>query len=259
MGQKFRQILALALLLFVILTVSGCSGGSTEAGTDGARNEAAVSGQTEDDITKSAARPEVVESGEEAKELLTNGNERFTEGLLTKKDLTEARRRHLAAGQKPFAIIVSCSDSRVPPELIFDQALGDIFVVRVAGNVIDDVARGSVEYAVEHLGSPLIVVLGHEKCGAVKATVEGAGGAPAPGSIGSIIEKISPSVEEAKLTGLSGDEFVEEVANDNVKVSITALESSPIVKEKLEKHELTVVGAKYHLESGQVEWLGEAE
>jgi carbonic anhydrase len=127
------------------------------------------------------------------------GNQRFVSGKITIKDIGPAKREDLAVnGQKPFAVIVSCSDSRVPPEILFDQALGDIFVVRVAGNVLDPVAMGSVEYGAEHLGCPLLVVMGHENCGAVKATVDGG---EAPGSISAIVDKIKPSVEKANRRG----------------------------------------------------------
>lgn len=240
MRKKVWQTTVLTLVLASILLVGGCGGGATT--TEGGEHAAGAG--------EEAIRPEVAE-GKEAVEILKEGNARFTDGRFTKKDLGEERRKTLAAGQKPFAVIVSCSDSRVPPELLFDQALGDVFVVRVAGNVVDDVARGSVEYAVEHLGAHLVVVLGHEKCGAVKATVEGG---EAPGSIGSIVTMIKPSVERAKLTGASGDGFVEAAVDENVKESIASLRTSPILEAEWRKGELTYIGAKYHLESGEVSW-----
>lgn len=134
-------------------------------------------------------------SPDEALAKLVAGNTRFVEGKQAQKDVGNTRRTELTKGQQPFAVILSCSDSRVPPEHIFDQGLGDIFVVRVAGNVADSIELGSVEYAAEHLGSPLILVLGHQMCGAVKATV--AGGKP-EGNIGSIVKKIEPAVKKAK-------------------------------------------------------------
>ena len=104
------------------------------------------------------------------------------------------RRKELVEGQHPFAIILCCSDSRVPPEVIFDQGLGDLFIVRTAGNVFDNIALGSIEYAVEHLEVPLLVVLGHGQCGAVTATVEGG---HAPGHISNVVEAIQPAVVKA--------------------------------------------------------------
>jgi carbonic anhydrase len=198
-------------------------------------------------------RAETITSAEEAKKLLEEGNKRFIEDKAAKQDISSEKRKTLSTkGQKPFAIIVSCSDSRVPPELIFDQGLGDVFVVRVAGNVVDPIAIGSVEYAVEHLKAPYILVVGHEKCGAVKATVEGG---EAPGSIGSIVEKIKPSVDKAKATGATGDELVEKAVDENVTAVIAELEKSPIVGEAIEGGKLTIAGAKYHIESGEVTWF----
>lgn len=204
--------------------------------------------------TQVLQRPEVVTSGTEALKLLKAGNERFTSGELANKDLSGAKREELTAGQKPFAVILSCSDSRVPPELLFDQGLGDLFIIRVAGNIVDPENVGSVEYAVEHLHAPLVVVLGHEKCGAVKATVEGG---EAPGSIGTLVERIKPAVEEAKAAGASGDRLVEKAVNENVDNMLAQLEESPILKEGVERGKLKIVGAKYHLGSGQVEWFSE--
>jgi carbonic anhydrase len=199
-------------------------------------------------------RPAEVKTAKEAMDLLVAGNQRFNTDAFAVKNEGDVRRDELVKGQKPFAIIVSCSDSRVPPELVFDQALGDLFVVRVAGNVVDSIAIGSVEYAVEHLQSPLIVVLGHEKCGAVKATTEGG---EAPGSIGSIVEKIKPSVEKAKAKGVTGDELVEKSVNINVEAVTKELEKSPLVKHAIESGKLQVVGAKYHLDGGTVEWFNQ--
>ena len=107
------------------------------------------------------------QEGEESFSKLMNGNKRFVTASLAQKDVGEARRKELAGGQHPFAIVVTCSDSRVAPEILFDEGLGDIFVVRVAGNVLDPISLGSIEYAAEHLHAPLLVLMGHEQCGAV--------------------------------------------------------------------------------------------
>jgi carbonic anhydrase len=189
-------------------------------------------------------------SGNEALQLLVEGNKRFAKGALAVKDMGAARRENLSAnGQEPFAVVVTCSDSRVPPELLFDQALGDIFVVRTAGNVVGPIAIGSVEYAVEHLETPLLVVLGHEKCGAVKATVDGG---EAPGSISAIVNKIIPSVQKAQAAGLKGSELCEAATFENIGATIADLEKSPIVKHFIKDGRLKIVGAKYHLSSGEV-------
>ncbi len=184
-------------------------------------------------------------SADAAKQKLVDGNRRFVTGELFPKNLSSERRNELLEdGQYPFAVIVTCSDSRVPPELLFDQALGDLFVIRVAGNVLDSVALASVEYAVDHLHSPLVVVLGHENCGAVQATVEG--GSP-PGSIGAITSLIKPSVEKARALGLVGDELCEKAADENVITTLDELRRSPVVKHLLDSGKLSLIGAKYHL------------
>lgn len=190
----------------------------------------------------------------DARKNLVDGNRRFVLEKLASKDVGAKRRiQLLEEGQFPFAVIVTCSDSRVSPEILFDQALGDIFVIRTAGNVLDKVAMGSVEYAVDHLNCSLVVVLGHENCGAVKATVEG--GTP-PGSIGAITDIIAPSVEKVLKKGLTGTELCEEAAKENVFAVLAHLGTSPVVKHLIEEGKLTLLGAKYLLGSGEVEFYG---
>src|SRR5579862_1732711 len=147
-----------------------------------------------------AAEPVTNITADEAMARLKAGNERFVAGKVEHPNAGAERRAEVAKGQKPFVIIVGCSDSRVGPEVVFDQGLGDLFVIRTAGNVVDDVALGSIEYAADHFGVPVILVLGHTRCGAVIAAV---GGGEAPGHIGSIVEKIKPAVQETK--GKEGD------------------------------------------------------
>ncbi len=194
-------------------------------------------------------RPEKV-NAKEAMQLLVDGNQRYIDGKILPKEMGSAKREALVSqGQKPFAAVLTCSDSRVPPELIFDQALGDLFVIRVAGNVVSPVEMGSIEYGVEHLETPLLVIMGHENCGAVKAAVDGG---EAPGSIGSIIEMIKPSVEKARAAGVSGKELYEKATDENTKAMLAEVQNSPIVKHLMDHGKLTVLGAKYHLESGKV-------
>ena len=131
----------------------------------------------------------------EALERLMKGNERFVKGRAIQPNGSPEHRRELLAGQEPFAVVLGCSDSRVPPEIIFDCGLGEIFVIRVAGNILDDVVIGSIEYAVEHLGTRLVLVLGHESCGAVGASLEGG---EAGGHIDSIVNAIVPAVESVR-------------------------------------------------------------
>jgi len=195
-------------------------------------------------------RPEVVTTASAAKQLLIDGNKRFVQGTLAVKDLSAAARKKLATeGQKPFAVIVTCSDSRVPAELLFDQGLGDLFVIRDAGNVADAVTLGSIEYGAEHLNAPLIIVLGHENCGAVKATVDGI---KVSDNIGAIINEIKPALEKAKKDNVSKDALYEECADENINNTVAKIKASPVIKLLEEEKKVTVIGAKYHLESGEV-------
>jgi carbonic anhydrase len=163
------------------------------------------------------------------------------------------RRAELAKNQHPFAIIVSCSDSRVPPEMVFDEGLGDLFVLRVAGNVINDESLGSIEYAVDHLAVRLIVVLGHQRCGAVKAAKDTiAANGKAPAHIESLVQAIRPAVEATTKADL------EATVEANVKNVAQALRTSmPILKPKVDAGEVRVIGANYSLDSGTVTFFEE--
>jgi carbonic anhydrase len=192
-----------------------------------------------------------VMTGQEAWDTLMLGNQRFVAGERMDIDY-QSRRAELTTSQHPFVTVITCSDSRVPPELLFDQGLGDIFTIRIAGNVVNEIDLGSVEYGVEHLHTPLLVVLGHESCGAVTAAVEGG----AEGNIDSIMKEIEPAVETARKTNKTGTELVEEAVNENVKSVIdTILEESPVTKKLVDEGKLTIVGAKYFISTGEVEVL----
>ncbi len=194
------------------------------------------------------------ETADEALKKLMDGNQRYVTGNLAQKDLGDAKRQELAKGQKPFAIVVTCSDSRVAPELLFDQGLGDIFVVRVAGNVIDSIELGSIEYAAEHLHSPLIIVLGHEKCGAVTAALEAKGNPT--GNIGSIVKKILPAAQEAKKKGGTKDEILEAAIKENVKnTAKDIIKKSKIIRHLSHKGEVKVVAGEYSLTTGKIEMI----
>ena len=196
----------------------------------------------------------VTEKGNEALQKLMDGNKRFVSGTLAQKDLGDAKRKELAKGQKPFATVLTCSDSRVPPELLFDQGLGDVFVVRVAGNVVDPIALGSIEYAAEHLGSPLLLILGHSKCGAVKATLE-AKGKP-EGNIGAIIKKIIPAADAAKKKGGTQDEILETAIKQNIKnVHADIMKNSKIVPHLVEEGKLMIAAGEYDITTGKVEMI----
>lgn len=186
-------------------------------------------------------------TGAGARQKLIDGNKRYVDGKLSHAGQSGARRAEVAKGQHPFAAIVSCADSRVPPEIIFDQGLGDLFVVRLAGNILDDAALGSLEYAVEHLGVTLIMVLGHERCGAVDATVQGG---EAHGHIGSLVKAIQPAVDKVKSQ--PGD-LLDNAVRANVSQVVQQLKSSgPVLEELVKKGALTVEGGRYDLDDGVV-------
>lgn len=194
-----------------------------------------------------------MEKGEDSLSRLLEGNKRFLSGELAKKDMGDNRRQELTKGQQPFATVLSCSDSRVAPELIFDQGLGDIFIVRVAGNVVEPTTLGSIEYGAEHLHTPLLVILGHESCGAVKATLE-AKGRP-EGNIGAILKKIMPAVNKAKKAGKEKEETLNMAIQENVKNTYKEVMKSKIVSELVHEGKLQVVAAEYYLGTGKVEMI----
>ena len=169
---------------------------------------------------------------------LIDGNARYVAAQLHHPHQEPERRITVAKKQYPFAIILTCADSRVAPEIVFDQGLGDLFVLRVAGNIVDDAVIGSIEYAAEHLGSSLIVVMGHERCGAVDAAVKGG---EVPGHIGSLVQAIHPAVVKAK--GMSGD-LLDNSVRSNVEMVAGELKAGkPILAHLVEEGKLRVVGA----------------
>lgn len=187
---------------------------------------------------------------DQALQRLVEGNKRYIKDSLSHPNQTAVRRTEVAKGQHPFAIILGCSDSRVAPELLFDQGIGDLFVVRVAGNIVTDQGIGSIEYAVEHLHANLIIVLGHAKCGAVTAAV---GGGHAPGRIHTLLESLEPAVKAAQ--GKPGD-AVALVTQANVDRGVHILNSmQPILEERVKTGTVKVVGAIYNVETGQVDFL----
>ena len=180
---------------------------------------------------------------------LIDGNERYVTERYAVIDVGIERRAELAEGQYPFAVIVGCADSRVPPEIVFDQGLGNLFVVRTAGEVVDDIVLGSVEYAVKYLDVRLIVVLGHEDCGAVEAAVVGT---YHPGHISAVVEAIGPAVEKAKTQ--KGD-LLNNAIKANIDLNVYKLKSSShILREAMMNKCLKIIGALYDIHDGYVEF-----
>lgn len=202
-------------------------------------------------ITTEAARPDV-NGADAALELLHQGNQRFASSQMKHPDQGPETRLRVSKAQKPFAVVLSCSDSRLPPEVIFDQGLGDLFVVRVAGNIVEPAGLGSIEYAVGHLGTPLIVVLGHQNCGAVSATLE----ALQPpyeephGAVQTLIQAITPAVAIAQKQ--PGD-LLENAIRANTDLSRDEIKKSHELEKPLGSGALKIVTGYYALGDGVVQ------
>lgn len=197
----------------------------------------------------------------EALKRLQEGNLRYISDVPSSKMFgSQTRRDELVAGQEPFAVILGCSDSRVPVEIIFDQGLGDLFVIRVAGNIVAPSQIGSVEFAAERFRTPLVVILGHSQCGAIQATLEAMRQPSKTQSknIHSIVDRILPSVEGLLLTDLKYDNaaLVQFAVRANIRASTNQLRhGSPIIEKLIQEDKLLVVGAEYSLETGIVDFF----
>lgn len=183
---------------------------------------------------------------DQALQLLMDGNKRFVSQKVQHPHQSWARVQEVAKGQKPFASILSCADSRVPAEIVFDQGFGDLFVCRVAGNVATPEEIGSLEFGAAELGTKVIMVIGHERCGAVTAALKGG---QLPGQIGSLVDAIKPSLDRAK--GMQGDPLANAV-KANVKLQIENLKKSPVLSNLIESGQLKIVGAYYDLDGGTI-------
>ena len=195
---------------------------------------------------------------DEALARLMAGNRKFVAGTLKATDALAERRADVANGQRPFAMVLCCADSRVPPEQIFDQTVGDLFVCRVAGNILEPGGLGSFEYAIANIGSPaLLIVLGHQNCGAVTDSIKLVQSHQhAPASIQAIVEAITPAVTATAQGAMSAGEYTEAVVRANAKlVAHETVARSAIVKKAVGEHHLKVVAARYGLDSGRVTLL----
>jgi carbonic anhydrase len=197
-------------------------------------------------------------AADEVLQRLLKGNQRFVHGTTKNPRRSPADFRPLAEGQRPVVVIVGCADSRVPPELLFDQGVGDLFVVRAAGNIVSGagpIVKGSVEYAVAELGVGLIMVLGHSACGAVKAAIKHVDdGDPLPGAIGELVNRIRPAVIKSK--DMPGDRLANAITA-NVLIGVDTLNKlDPIVAPAVSKGQVKVVGAVYDLRTGAVALTG---
>lgn len=244
------------ILLFILLStmiLSGCNATNEQVQPEIEQNvENTMPAQEETTEKESLVIDTTVTSANEALQLLKEGNKRFVEDDSELINVSSKKRNELEEGQNPYAIVISCSDSRVTPTHIFNAGLGELFEIRVAGNVLDDYAMGSVEYGIEHLGCPLIVVMGHEKCGAVTAAYEAyQTHQEVEGEIGELVEAILPSVEVVKGSS------IEEASYANVKNTVDELSKNPVVAEAIHQGKCTIVGAYYDLD-GHVTFLDES-
>jgi carbonic anhydrase len=207
--------------------------------------------------------PSKVVSGDEALERLRAGNQRFATNVRSVDSLLgQSARNALVPSQAPFAIVLSCSDSRAPAELVFDQGLGDLFVVRVAGNVLAPILVGSVEFAAETFGTPLVVVMGHSHCGVIALTIDRiVSGAGASSNVKEIVERIRGAIEGVVRPASSGpgaarEAILEQATRANVSNTVRQLkEASPLLAERVGDGRLRVVGAQYSLETGLVDFF----
>jgi carbonic anhydrase len=212
--------------------------------------------------TKRAAANATADLGEpanadEALSRLQDGNERWASGRTTNPNSNASRRQEAAEGQHPFAAVLTCADSRLPVERVFDQGVGDLFVVRVAGNIAGTNETGTMEYGAEHLSVPLLVVMGHTKCGAVGAA---AGEGTPEGALGELVGQVRPAVERAQRLNpdLQSDALIAAAIKENVWHSIfTLLRTSPVLAQRVQSGDLKIVGAVCDIASGKVQWLGE--
>jgi carbonic anhydrase len=227
--------------------VGGCAveGGRTAIGADDSRTPMAT--PTRVPATRPVVSEPPVADGNEALRRLLAGNRRYASGGPWQLNETVARRREVADGQQPFATVLTCVDSRVPPELLFDRGLGDLVVVRSAGTVLDHSVLGSVEFGVAELRTPLLLVLGHERCGAVDAAIRDDGGAH--GSIRYLVDRLRPVVDEAR--GRPGD-LLDNAVVANVRATVAALRRSPVLADAVRHRSVRITGARYDLDTGLV-------
>lgn len=197
-------------------------------------------------------------SPDEALARLKEGNRRFVNDQPVQADISSKRRMALAQGQAPFAAIVACADSRAGPEQLFGAGLGELFVIRTAGNYVDTAGMGSLEFGVGSLGAKLVVILGHERCGAVKAAASVVKtNAKLPGSLGPMVEPIIPAVLQAKSEHHEGGDLIEDAGHANVKRVVESLRTtnSPVMAELVKAGKVKIVGAYYDLDTGTVDFF----
>ena len=233
--------IAIGLLLMSCMGLTACSTTNTTVPTPTTPPAPTTPAKIADSISKNINVDTTVTNSTQAINLLKEGNQRFVKNDSELVNVNSERRELLKNGQHPYATLVSCSDSRVTPSLVFNAGLGEIFDVRLAGNVVDQDALGSIEYAVDHLQCPLIVVMGHQSCGAVTAAYNDiVKGEEVHGNIEAIVKEIAPAI--------NANETINDAINKNIENMVKIVKADPIVKEKIEQGKVDVVGAYYNLD-----------
>jgi carbonic anhydrase len=264
-----RHFLRLSSIALMSTTVAACAGAPAQAEYDGTQMPPPIpktpGGSEQSSAPAGRSTETTLSSPQEALQRLIDGNQRFVANRLQVPNQSPERRTAIANSQQPFATILGCVDSRVPPELVFDRGLGDLFVIRTAGQVLDEAVLGSIEFGSLELKIPLIMVLGHERCGAIKASIEAleshGGGSHGkkskpsaePGDIGYLVKSLKPAIEKAHAWGM-GD-LAENAMRANVSMIVQRLKKSPVLSAAVESGRLRIVGARYDLDSGTVEVL----
>jgi carbonic anhydrase len=241
-----RGVLAAAGTGLLASALAACGG------SEGADKATAKVGQVAD------RNDNAVLTWKQARERLETGNARFLVGKSAHPDQSASRRKRLNTdGQKPYVCVLSCADSRVPPEVIFDQGLGDLFVVRSAGQVMDQAVLGTLQFGVEEFKTPLLVVLGHSKCGAVKATIEALEkkSPPSGTAVDVLITAITPAVREAEELGAKPDELLAVSIDNNVERVVQQLSDAKTLSVAVKSRKLKVIGAFYDILTGEVSFL----
>lgn len=235
-------------------TLCACGSSAMAAPWLGGAARAVLGGSLVAGASAHAATPTATVTADQALEILIEGNRMFVAGELPPADNSAERRLAIAKSQAPFAVLLSCSDSRVPPEALFGRGLGDLFIVRVAGNTVSPEGLGSIEYAVAELGVPLVVVLGHERCGAVAAAVSVVEDfTNFPGAIGDMVAPILPAAITARKE--PGDWLDNAVRRNVVNVVEKLKVSGKLIEDPLEAGSLKIVGARYDLDDGRVDFF----
>lgn len=228
--------LALGMVIVATLSLVGCGSTATQSGSTASDTTVA-----QNTATTASVEDYKITNPDEALAKLKEGNERFVNDKSELKNVTSERREQLVSGQAPYAVVVTCSDSRVSPTNVFNTGLGEIFEIGIAGNVLDTDALGSIEYGAEHANAPLIVVMGHESCGAVTAEYNAVkNNEPLEGNIAKLVEKIKPSVDSSSS--------IEEASHKNVDSTVEQIKADPVIKTLIEEGKVKVVAAYYTLD-----------